>query len=193
MRGSGYLQVLCKVLCYRSLKSTPQGLLLHCQQKSSLYNCLFCFQVGIFHQRPSLYLNLQHFHSLLLSATPTMNFCICDKKREVVRLYTTSGLIAIIGLHPLSHHVWFLSDPPQGDIPFLLKWFIHQNFHTSKISTKFSISPKLIISQASGLNLGWPLSNLLFPAHYLFSLVISPILAFLSFLPWLEKSISTIL
>ena len=77
-------------------------------QKSVLYNCLFCFQVSVFHQRPLINLHQINFIyccSLLFQQWITVP---ASRGGQVVRLHTTSGPTASIGFRLLlSHHAFF--------------------------------------------------------------------------------------
>ena len=189
VRGSGYLRVWCKAL---SIGASSQVRKVscrtaNCRQKSGLYNCLFCFQVGVYHQRPLIYsstTNSIHFCFLL----PQQWISESATRRGIGCLYTTSGATATIGLRPHSSLITHAFYPlPGRRLPFS-----PHKIHMSSL-------PKL--AQNFPFLQGWfflrPAActscNLLFPAHHLFWLVISPILAFIYlFFSRLEKSISTL-
>ena len=61
MRRSGYLRVWCEALSIRTSSQARKvsHRTANCRQKSGSYNCLFCFQGSVFHQRPLNLLNLQ--------------------------------------------------------------------------------------------------------------------------------------
>ena len=156
---------------WQTLKSSPQRLLVHsnCHQKSGLYKCLFCLQVGIYHQRPlikSSTINSIHCCFLLhqqwisVPATrrgvwlPLYNFwCDCYHRASSP---------------PLSSRMFSILFPARGRPIF------PHVIHTTLL-------PKL--AQNFPFLQGWFLTscNLLFAAHHLFCLMTSLILPFLSF------------
>ena len=69
------------------------------QQKLSLYNCFSYFQVSESHQQ-------NYFHSLLLSANPTVNPCACHQRGMLVAsnfCYDCyNGVVAFLFSHEIS-------------------------------------------------------------------------------------------
>ena len=119
---------LVQGLLDKTLKSRSLTALCHNQQKSLLYNYLFCFQLGLYHQRPlikSSTINSIHFYFLLPPNSETLYQLLWGRC-----LYTTSGSTATTRLRPLSSLITyaFCLFPPQGDGSFLLMWFIHRHF-----------------------------------------------------------------
>ena len=137
MRRSGYLRVWHKALstgapfCFMETLQRSLAALSTFRQKSSLYDCLFCFQMGVFHQQPLIIFNKSISFTVAL-CYPNSESLSLLLAGEVGHPHTTSGPTATIGFCLLpSHHISFYSFLCRG-CPFspnvIHTWFQHLPF-----------------------------------------------------------------
>ena len=151
VRGSGYLWVWSKALstgasCFKSTPQRSLAALPTFRQTSSLYNCLFCFQVGVFRQRPLI--NLLQVNFIHCCSLQPQQWISLPAIRGEDCLHTSSGPTATT--LSLSSRL-FLSFSQQRRL------FSPHVIHTSWVS-KFSIPQNLISSEGRRLALVplWP-------------------------------------